>query len=110
MKPPRRFKAFAEIARWHHERWDGYSYPDGLAGEEIPHLARIVAIADTWDAMTGDRVYREGVSVEKALEIFETERFWGQWDPNLLGEFIGMIRAEHGIRQEVLEDISVGQG
>ncbi|MBS97333.1 MAG: hypothetical protein CMI01_01470 [Oceanospirillaceae bacterium] len=56
MKPLSRFRAFADIAAWHHERWDGKGYPDGLAGEEIPLLARIVAIADTWDAMTGDRI------------------------------------------------------
>jgi putative nucleotidyltransferase with HDIG domain len=56
MRPLKRFSSFAEIAAWHHERWDGTGYPDGLQGEEIPLLARIVAIADAWDAMTGDRV------------------------------------------------------
>ncbi|WP_210397476.1 HD domain-containing phosphohydrolase [Motiliproteus sediminis] len=94
MKPLVRFHSFAEIAAWHHERWDGKGYPDGLAGDEIPLLARIVAIADTWDAMTGDRVYRKGMSSEKALSILESEQDSGQWDPALLRAFIAMVRDE----------------
>ncbi|MBP0047990.1 HD domain-containing protein [Marinobacterium sp. AK62] len=94
MKPLKRFKAFADIAAWHHERWDGNGYPDGLAGEEIPLLARIVSIADTWDAMTGDRVYRPGMPPEKAISILEEERYSGQFDPELIGTFIEMIRSD----------------
>ncbi|MDX9768529.1 MAG: HD-GYP domain-containing protein [Ectothiorhodospiraceae bacterium] len=105
MKPLTRFRQFAEIARWHHERWDGKGYPDGLAGDDIPLLARIVAIADTWDAMTGDRVYRKGMPIEKALSIMEKERNDGQWDPQLLDLFIGMIRGEQDARAEVEEDL-----
>jgi len=45
-------------ARWHHERWDGNGYPDGLKGEEIPVIARIIAVADAYDAMTSNRSYR----------------------------------------------------
>lgn len=104
MKPLGRFKAFAEIARWHHERWDGKGYPDGLAGEEIPLLARIVAIADTWDAMTGDRVYRRGMEFEKAAAILESERHSGQWDPHLVSEFVQMVREEQETRNTVRED------
>nr|CRH06111.1 protein of unknown function, containing HAMP linker domain [Candidatus Magnetococcus massalia] len=95
MRPLKRFKAFAEIAAWHHERWDGQGYPDGLKGEEIPMLARIVCIADTWDAMTGDRVYRKGMPQEKALAIFENERDSGQWDPALVDAFINMMKQQH---------------
>ncbi len=105
MQPLKRFKAFAEIAAWHHERWDGNGYPDGLKGEEIPLPARIVAIADTWDAMTGDRVYRKGMPIEKALSILEKEHHSGQWDPDLLERFIEMIRSEQHAREEVEEDI-----
>ncbi|MBV1788749.1 HD domain-containing protein [Marinobacterium sp. D7] len=94
MKPLSRFRAFAEIAAWHHERWDGQGYPDGLAGEEIPLLARIVAIADTWDAMTGDRVYRKGMSAEIAISILERERHQGQFDPELIVQFIDMVRED----------------
>lgn len=105
MRPLKRFKEFAEIAAWHHERWDGLGYPDGLKGEEIPLLARIVAIADTWDAMTGDRVYRKGMTVETALSILEQEAGSGQWDPALMAEFIRMIRSEQEVREHVERDI-----
>ncbi|MCW9045225.1 MAG: HD domain-containing protein [Alphaproteobacteria bacterium] len=97
MKPLGRFKEFVEIAAWHHERWDGRGYPDGLAGEEIPLLARIVSIADTWDAMTGDRIYRKGIPYDKALKTLVCERRSGQWDPELLGEFLEMIEAQNPV-------------
>lgn len=92
MAPLRRFREFIEIAAWHHERWDGKGYPDGLAGEAIPLPARIVALADTWDAMTGNRVYRKGMPPEKALAIIEAERDSGQWDPVLVDAFVAMMK------------------
>jgi len=98
MKPLKRFKEFTDIAAWHHERWDGKGYPSGMAGEEIPLLARIVAIADTWDAMTGDRVYRKGMTVEKSVSILEEEKDSGQWDPTLIREFIALIKDEEKVR------------
>jgi HD-GYP domain-containing protein (c-di-GMP phosphodiesterase class II) len=94
MRPLTRFRAFAEIAAWHHERWDGKGYPDGLVGEETPLLARIVAIADAWDAMTGDRIYRKGMPVEKALGILEAEADHGQFDPTLIRLFTAAVREE----------------
>jgi HD-GYP domain-containing protein (c-di-GMP phosphodiesterase class II) len=100
MRPLKRFKAFADIARWHHERWDGAGYPDGLVGEQIPLLARIVSIADTWDAMTGDRIYRKGMPAEQALSTLEQEKDLGQWDPQLLASFIDMVRAEQRSRHK----------
>jgi len=109
MRPLKRFKEFAEIAAWHHERWDGRGYPDGLAGEAIPLLARIVAIADTWDAMTGDRIYRKGMSVETALATLEQEREMGQWDPRLLEEFITMVRAEQAAQREIEQALFDGE-
>ncbi|QEW05365.1 HD domain-containing phosphohydrolase [Nitrincola iocasae] len=100
MKPLKRFRAFAEIAAWHHERWDGTGYPDGLKGDETPLLARIVAIADTWDAMTGDRVYRPGMPKEKALNILEAEQDQGQFDPELIRIFIQMMKQDdQGVSQ-----------
>ncbi|MBF0178578.1 MAG: HD domain-containing protein [Magnetococcales bacterium] len=92
MRPLHRLHDFLDIAAWHHEHWDGTGYPDGLSGESIPLLARIVSIADTWDAMTGDRVYRKGMPPEKALGILETEWNRGQWDPELVKRFTRMIR------------------
>ena len=87
---------FAAIARSHHERWDGSGYPDGLNGEDIPLLARIVAIADAWDAMTSNRVYRDAMSENIALDIFEREKDSGQWDPFLVEKFITLIRQGKG--------------
>jgi putative two-component system response regulator len=58
-----------EIALHHHERWDGTGYPHGLAGLDIPEPARIVAVADAYDALTGDRSYREPIAPEAALEL-----------------------------------------
>lgn len=94
MKPLVRFREFADIANWHHERWDGTGYPDNLKGEEIPLLARIVSIADAWDAMTGDRIYRKGMNHEKVISILEEELESGQWDPTLLRQFIDMVKNE----------------
>ncbi len=74
------------VAEWvlhHHERWDGYGYPKGLAAEEIPLGARIIFAADAWDAMTSDRTYRRGLSVERALT--EIESLAGsQFDPEVV--------------------------
>ena len=78
--------------RHHHERWDGGGYPDGLAGRSIPDTARILAIADTYDAMTSDRPYRKGLSAETALR--EIERGGGtQFDPDLSTAFVAMMCA-----------------
>jgi len=58
-----------DIARWHHERWDGNGYPDGLAGESIPIAARVVAVADVYDALTSERVYKAAMPHEEAVRI-----------------------------------------
>lgn len=70
------------IARWHHERWDGTGYPDGLAEEEIPLEARIVTVADAFDAMTHDRPYQEALGLETAFEVIE-EKKGAQFDPRV---------------------------
>jgi HD-GYP domain-containing protein (c-di-GMP phosphodiesterase class II) len=73
--------------RHHHERWDGRGYPDGLAGSEIPLPARIIAVADAFDAMTSDRPYRKRLSLEEARQ--ELERNAGrQFDPEVVGAFL----------------------
>ena len=58
-----------EICRWHHERWDGRGYPDGLRGDAIPLSAQVVAMADVYDALTSDRVYKHAFSYEKAISM-----------------------------------------
>src|SRR5262245_48951890 len=75
------------IVRSHHERWDGLGYPDGLKGDETPRLARIVAVADAFDAMTSDRPYREGMHYDKAFA--EVEKMRGkQFDPDCADAFL----------------------
>ena len=74
------------IVRHHHERWDGAGYPDGLRGAEIPPGARVVAVADSFDAMTTTRVYRQVASLEAALEEIENCA-GGQYDPAVAAAF-----------------------
>ena len=77
------------IVKYHHERIDGKGYPEGLANGDIPLAAKIVAIADTYHALTSDRPYRKGMSIEKAVSILE-EGAGSQWDANLVRTFIGI--------------------
>ncbi len=70
------------LARHHHERWDGKGYPDGLVGEMIPVEARIMAVADVYDALVSKRVYKEPMSYEKAAQIMN-EGMGTQFDPNM---------------------------
>ncbi|MBQ1849411.1 MAG: HD domain-containing protein [Lachnospiraceae bacterium] len=77
------FKTVAEnVAHYHHERWDGSGYPEGLSGEQIPIEARIMAIADVYDALVSKRVYKEAFDFEKANRII-LEGMGTQFDPNL---------------------------
>ncbi len=71
------------IARWHHERWDGRGYPDGLKGDEIPICAQIVSLADVYDALTSERCYKKAFSHEKAIEMILNGEC-GQFNPLLL--------------------------
>jgi putative two-component system response regulator len=79
------------VIRHHHERWDGHGFPDGLAGEEIPFFARIVALTDTFDAMVSMRPYRAPYSVAEAVRTMEAEKDSGQWDPFLADQFFSMM-------------------
>ncbi len=85
-------KEIASIVRYHHERWDGMGYPDGLKSEEIPLESRIMAVCDAFDAMTSDRAYRKAMNKKSALE--EIEKNAGkQFDPAIVQEFFKMIKA-----------------
>jgi cyclic di-GMP phosphodiesterase len=81
------YKTAREIARSHHERWDGNGYPDGLKGESIPLAARVVTVADVFDALTHERPYKPAWTVEAALEEMKTmsEKVF---DPKILNIFI----------------------
>src|ERR1700730_10577080 len=73
------------LVRHHHERWDGAGYPDGLAGQEIPLVARVFALADALDALTSDRPYRAAVGIAEARDVIESSD--GQFDPSVLEAF-----------------------
>lgn len=86
-------KPIVPFVRGDHERWDGRGYPDDLAGEEIPLIARIVAVVDAYDAMTSDRVYRKAPG--KAFAIQELERCAGtQFDPSVVKAFLEVLKKE----------------
>lgn len=85
------------IAAFHHERWDGGGYPRGLAGEDIPLSARIVAAADSFDAMTHDRPYKGAASVDAALGELRRERSW-QFDPDVVDALLRALEREKGSR------------
>jgi len=90
LRPVVRSRAVLAAIRHHHERYDGQGYPDGLRGERIPFLARLIAVADCFDAMTSARSYREKLSVGAALELVRQEA-GRQFDPHLALAFVAMV-------------------
>jgi len=76
-----------EIAYYHHEKWDGTGYPKGLKGEQIPLSARIVALADVYDALTSERIYKKAITHEKAKEII-THANGRHFDPDVVDSFL----------------------
>lgn len=89
--PLKSFKLVLPIIRHHHERRDGSGYPDGLKGDQIPVGARVLQLADVYDALTTARPYKEAFSREHALAIMDEEVEKGWWDPVLFSEFRQMI-------------------
>ena len=90
-RPLRSFRLVLPIIRHHHERLNGSGYPDGLREEQIPIGARVLQIADVYDALTTARPYKEPFSMERALEIMEEEVRNGWWDPALFAKFREML-------------------
>jgi putative two-component system response regulator len=93
-KPLSSFQPVLPIIRSHHEKQDGSGYPDGLRGERIPLLARVMQLADVFDAMTTDRPYKGAVTCAEALEQMRAEVNRGWWDPRLFAVFAAMAEAE----------------
>lgn len=89
-----------EVARSHHENWDGSGYPDGLYGDRIPLAARIVRITDAFDAMTNDRPYQQPVSFEAALEELSANA-GHDFDPDLVHLFADLIRSDATMRGQL---------
>lgn len=95
-----------QIALTHHERWDGTGYPNGLSGESIPLCGRIVAIADVYDALTSERVYKPAFSHEKAVEIIQ-EGAGSHFDPTLVRGFMKLEKQFQQIKQELNDSLDV---
>jgi putative two-component system response regulator len=97
------FETARAIAREHHERWDGKGYPDGKKGEEISLAARIVSIADVFDALTSKRPYKEAWSAAAGLEAIEAgagERF----DPEIVTGFVAL--AKEGVLERISSEVA----
>ena len=77
-------------ARFHHEKYDGSGYPNGLKGPQIPRTARILAVCDTWDALTTDRPYRKAFEASKAKMIL-LERSESDFDPEIVSAFVATL-------------------
>ena len=90
------------VARWHHEKYDGSGYPDGISGDAIPVMVRIVSIADSYDAMTSNRSYRNAMSADMAVKELR-EGGGTQFDPYLVDIAIPLI-LNGGIKNPALMD------
>jgi len=95
-RPVRSLQTVLPYIRHHHERYDGRGYPDRLKGDAIPIGARVLAMADAFDALTSDRSYRKRLPSEEALTILARETETGHWDPLVFASLAGMVRRELG--------------
>ncbi|MEY3288990.1 MAG: hypothetical protein RLZZ419_1232 [Pseudomonadota bacterium] len=84
---PAFFSAAKEIARWHHEKWDGSGYPDGLAKDAIPVSARLMAVADVFDALISKRAYKPAIPFDQARDMLAAER-GKHFDPDIIDTFL----------------------
>jgi len=98
-------KAGHIIALEHHEKWDGSGYPNGKKGEEIHLYARIIAIADVFDALSSKRVYKDPMSLEKVLEIMKSDA-GTHFDPNLIELFLNNLDQFLEIKEKYQDDDS----
>lgn len=90
-RPLGELEAVLPVIRHHHEKWDGSGYPDGLRGEEIPFLARILQVADIYDALTTPRSYKAGMTSADAISVLRAEAQRGWRDPSIVEAFAGLF-------------------
>jgi putative two-component system response regulator len=88
VKPLQSLQDVLPLIRWHHERLDGRGYPDGLSGEKIPFLVRVLSVADVYDALSSERPYRPAMPHEQCLEIMRSDADSGGLDPILVENFV----------------------
>ncbi len=94
LSPLKSFRLVLPIIRHHHEKFDGSGYPDGLQGEAIPITARIIQIADVFDALTTDRPYKKAFSTAAALQTMRDEVAKGWWDPRIFERFEQLVTSD----------------
>ncbi len=94
--PLRTARSVLDCIRYHHERFDGSGYPDGLAGTAIPYQARLLAVADALDALTSERAYRRGLSVGEAVQLLGHETHAGKWDPEIFAALARLVQRGEG--------------
>jgi len=108
LKPYRQFRHETRLVRHHHERWDGKGYPDRIRGQAIPLGARIIAVADTFDAMTTSRPYRPALSRQYAIDEIRTSAM-SQFDPQIVASFLQVMEESSKIRSITGEELPPGK-
>jgi len=101
--------SYLPAIEYHHENWDGSGYPHGLAEHQIPLAARIIHIADAWDAMTSDRPYRQGFSRARALAVI-TLNAGREFDPEIAKTFCRMMQPEPDEEFDAILGLSTAVG
>lgn len=98
-------KSISDFILYHHEKWDGSGYPEGIAGDKIPIISQILAVADAWDAMLSKRAYRNPLSIEDSLKELQTNK-GSQFSPRVVEAFIKIIKNNEVeiLRKEVLKN------
>lgn len=94
-QPLRTMRGVIPIIRYHHERWDGSGYPDGLVGDEIPYLAQVFQMIDIYDALTSERPYKRALTPEEALEVIAQEAAKGWRNPKLVQQLFQSLKGIH---------------
>lgn len=97
LSPIKKMKNVSEAAMHHHEKWDGSGYPDGLAGDNIPYLSRILTLADAYDAMSSARPYRKALSKDQIVTEITNEA-GTQFDPDIAEVFINILERKRGLK------------
>jgi response regulator RpfG family c-di-GMP phosphodiesterase len=95
----------ALIALGHHEKYDGSGYPNGLVGDHIPLCARVVAVADVYDALTAVRPYKKAWPVEEAFDYLRTQR-GRHFDPHMVDAFLGVANEVARVQQELGDQVA----